>query len=179
MAAVGEGDDEKLKKILSPKEMLRSVTSGTASLMIGRYGNIYRPVSGLFLGAIYQLEKEQGGKGEMTQELNELLNMIQYTRPIKQYTNTFEAISYFLPAYAIGIDDAYGAVMAMSKMTMKLSEGKSFTDDEKLMWDNLTAINAAITYAYPNPFTPVLRDIAEKKARGSKKKKSTGRHVYR
>lgn len=179
-AAVGDKDEEKLEKLFSPENYYKSAIAGTMSLMVGRYGNIYRPATGLFLGGLAELERYTGKKTTpFTKEMNEVLNMIQYTKPIKQYGNTFDAVSYIIPAYAIGVEDAFMGTIAMGKMGLNLLEGKEMTSDEKVMWESLAAINAAITFAYPNPFTPALRDISTKKAQSMKKKKSKGQKVYR
>lgn len=172
------GDDEKeekLKEVFTPNTLANSVASGIGSLVVGRYGNVFKPMAGSLLGFMEAYEKELGSDGEATKNLQQIINYMQYTKPIRKYGNAYQIIGSFIPAQAVFLEDMGDAAWTFGEMSIKAIQGEDWTDDEMLMYNIGAATSAIITAVAPNPFTPYLRDLAKSVAYDIKKERKAAK----
>jgi hypothetical protein len=172
-------DDEKeLEDLLAEQFSLdkqwKVLLASMGSLVVGRYGNLIRPVVTLWIADLYNIlsKSDVGNKEELKGDLdviNDLANTMFFTgtKPLNVNRDSPTRILRLIPTLGDALADAVESGKTLTDLVVK--DPESMDDKERAQWDALLMMNQGIALMYPNPISPSAERIMKAKKFAVKK----------
>lgn len=159
-------DDEEefidlLEEQFSAKKQFEILLASFASLAVGRYGNLVRPILSLALAGMYDILKR--GEFDNPEELKEDLDAISditntsfYTgyKPLNLRYDKPDKVLRLIPTLGDALGDA--VVLGNSVTDLMNKNPETMEEVERAQYDMLILLNKTAAFAYKNPVSPTI-----------------------
>jgi hypothetical protein len=147
------------------------------SLLVGRYGNLFRPIVTLLLADAYNIWRKSGQDPEHKADLdmiNDLSNTMFFTgnKPMNLQRESPERALRLIPTLGDALADMVESGKTLTDLVIK--DPESLDDKERATWDALIMVNQYLALLYPNPFSPSLERIFKAKKYAVHEPEQTG-----
>jgi hypothetical protein len=175
-------DDEKeiedlLAEQFSWDKQWKVMMASMGSLLVGRYGNLFRPIVTLLLADAYNIWRKSGQDPEHKADLdmiNDLSNTMFFTgnKPMNLQRESPERALRLIPTLGDALADMVESGKTLTDLVIK--DPESLDDKERATWDALIMVNQYLALLYPNPFSPSLERIFKAKKYAVHEPEQTG-----
>jgi hypothetical protein len=153
--------DEAVTAYFSPENQWDMFCGSAATLGMGRYGNVFRPLLTLVLGAAtYADPKQKTSFGKAASAVIKASDLTMNIRPIgpKDRLTLIGIADNVGLVYGAIVADLYRSGLSVFDLGKMVAEDgfDSLSLEQKETWLALSTLNQAVGYLYPNPASPFI-----------------------